>query len=87
MNEILTLASQSTQFNTYWTMKVKQNHLVKYGARIKWTHLFSENVDEHGGVILIIVYVLSSPYLLVFGDDRVIRYTEGNDITSGAGEA
>jgi len=44
-------------------------------------------VDEHGGVILIIVYVLSSPYLLVFGDDRVIRYTEANDITSGAGEA
>jgi len=30
---------------------------------------------------------MSSPYLLVFGDDRVMRYTEADDITGGAGEA
>jgi len=30
---------------------------------------------------------MSSPYLLVFGDDRVMRYTGADDVASGAGEA
>jgi len=30
---------------------------------------------------------MSSPYLLVFGDDRVMRYTRADDITGGADEA
>jgi len=30
---------------------------------------------------------LSSPYLLLFGDDRVMRYTGGDDVIGGAGEA
>jgi len=30
---------------------------------------------------------VSSPYLLVFGDDRVIRYIRANDVAGGAGEA
>jgi len=30
---------------------------------------------------------VSSPYLLVFGDDRVILYMGVDDVTSGAGEA
>jgi len=29
---------------------------------------------------------LSSPYLLVFGDDRVMRYTGADDVASVAGE-
>jgi len=32
------------------------------------------------------IYVVSSPYLLVFGDDRVIRYMGVDDVTGGAGE-
>jgi len=32
-------------------------------------------------------YTISSPYLLVFGDDRVIRYMGANDVAGGAGEA
>jgi len=30
---------------------------------------------------------MSSPYLLVFGDDRVMRYTGANDVAGGANEA
>jgi len=30
---------------------------------------------------------MSSPYLLVFGDDRVMRYTEADDVAGGADEA
>jgi len=30
---------------------------------------------------------MSSPYLLVFGDDRVMRYTRADDVASGVGEA
>jgi len=30
---------------------------------------------------------LSSPYLLVFGDDRVMCYTGANDVIGVAGEA
>jgi len=30
---------------------------------------------------------MSSPYLLVFGDDRVMRYTGVDDVAGGAGEA
>jgi len=30
---------------------------------------------------------MSSPYLLVFGDDRVMRYTGADDVTGGADEA
>jgi len=30
---------------------------------------------------------MSSPFLLVFGDDRVMRYTGANDVAGGAGEA
>jgi len=37
--------------------------------------------------MLLIVYSVSSPYLLVFGDDHVIRYTRTNDVVGGAGEA
>jgi len=28
-----------------------------------------------------------SPYLIVFGDDRVLRYTRTNDVVGGTGEA
>jgi len=30
---------------------------------------------------------MSSPFLLVFGDDRVMRYTGADDVSGGAGEA
>ena len=30
---------------------------------------------------------VSSPYLLVFGDDRVMRYTGANYVASGSSEA
>ena len=30
---------------------------------------------------------VSSPYLLVFGDNRVIRYTGADDVAGGADEA
>jgi len=30
---------------------------------------------------------VSSPYLLVFGNDRVMHYNVADDVTSGAGEA
>jgi len=33
-----------------------------------------------------LIYV-SLPYLLVFHDDRVMRYTRADDVTGGAGEA
>ena len=32
-------------------------------------------------------YTVNSPYLLVFGDDRVIHYTGANDVIGGVGEA
>ena len=32
-------------------------------------------------------YIVSLPYLLMFGDDRVIRYTGANDVAGGASEA
>jgi len=30
---------------------------------------------------------MSSPYLLVFGNDRVLRYTGADDVVGGIGEA
>jgi len=30
---------------------------------------------------------MSSPYLLVFGNDRVMRYTGADDVAGGADEA
>jgi len=33
------------------------------------------------------MYVVSSPYLFVFDDDRIIRYMGAVDISGGAGEA
>jgi len=37
----------------------------------------------------IYIYCLhvSSPYLLVFSDDRVMHYTEANDVAGGSSEA
>jgi len=35
---------------------------------------------------LYICLYISSPYLLVFGDDRVIRYMRVEDVVSGASE-
>jgi len=32
-------------------------------------------------------YYVELNLLLVFGDDRVMRYTGGDDVTGGAGEA
>jgi len=32
-------------------------------------------------------YTVSSPYLLVFEDDRVLRYTWADDVAGGFGEA
>jgi len=32
-------------------------------------------------------YIVSSPYLLVFDDDRVIGYTRADDVVGGANEA
>jgi len=32
------------------------------------------------------IYVVSSLYLLVVGDDRVIRYTGADDVSGGAGD-
>jgi len=31
--------------------------------------------------------IVSSPYLFVIGDDRVIHYTEAGDVAGGAGDA
>jgi len=33
------------------------------------------------------IYIVSSPYLFVFGDDRVIRYTKADDVACSVGEA
>jgi len=33
------------------------------------------------------LYTVISPYLLVFGDDCVMRYTATDDVAGGAGEA
>ena len=30
---------------------------------------------------------VSTSYLLVFGDDRIMRYMEADDVAGGAGEA
>jgi len=30
---------------------------------------------------------MSLPYLLMFGDDRVMRYTRADDVAGGVGEA
>jgi len=38
-------------------------------------------------VELFICLSVSSPYLLMFGNNRVIRYTEAYDIAGGADEA
>jgi len=38
-------------------------------------------------MMIIIVYFVSSSYLLVFGDDRVTRDTRAKDISCGGGEA
>jgi len=37
--------------------------------------------------MLLFVYSVTSPYLLVFGDDSVIRYMGANDVPGEAGEA
>ena len=37
--------------------------------------------------MLFCFYSVSSPYLLVFGDDRVTRYTRANDVLGGTGDA
>jgi len=37
--------------------------------------------------LLFIYSILSSPYLLVLGDDRVTCYTEVDDVSGGAGDA
>jgi len=37
--------------------------------------------------VYIFIYTISSPYLLVFGDDRVIRYMGVDDVAGGSGEA
>jgi len=36
---------------------------------------------------LYICLYISSPYLFVFGDDRVVRYTGVEDVVGGTGEA
>jgi len=33
------------------------------------------------------LYTVSSPYLLVFSDDHVLRYTRADDVIGGSGEA
>ena len=37
--------------------------------------------------VCVFLYTISSPYLLVFGDDRVIHYTGADDVARGVGEA
>jgi len=37
-------------------------------------------------VLFIIYFILSSPYLLVFGDDCVTCYTRTDDVSSGVGD-
>jgi len=39
------------------------------------------------GYLLYCFILLNSPYLLVFGDNRVMCYTGADDVASGAGEA
>jgi len=36
---------------------------------------------------LLMVYIVISPYLLVFGDDNVTRYTRANNILGEVGDA
>jgi len=36
---------------------------------------------------LLYMLSVSSPYLCVFGDDRVMCYTRANNVIGGAGEA
>jgi len=58
-----------------------------------WWPCFLELEDECSPTIvcvhncLIIVYSISSPYLLMFGNDHVTRYTEANNVSGGAGDA
>jgi len=33
------------------------------------------------------LFILSSPFLFMFGDDRAIRYARANDVTGDAGDA
>jgi len=37
--------------------------------------------------VYIIFYIISSPYLLVFCDDRVMCCTRANDVAGGSNEA
>jgi len=37
-------------------------------------------------VCFFFIYTISSPYLLVFGDDRVMRYTGVDNVAGGTGE-
>jgi len=60
------------------------------GGHVFWNRKIE--VLRRGGVCelyfgYVIVYFLSSPYLLVFDDYRVTRYTEANDVSSGASDA
>jgi len=38
-------------------------------------------------IIYMLFYFLSSPFLFVYGDDRVIRYTRANVVTGDAKDA
>jgi len=40
-----------------------------------------------GYFIFIYLYVHSSPYLFVYGDDRITCYPEANDVSGGPGDA
>jgi len=41
----------------------------------------------HISIQIVIYLSISSPYLLVFGDNRVMRYTRSDDVIGGTSEA
>jgi len=57
------------------------------GMCVKSKDMSSFGVIEIIWFVCILFYFVSSPYLLVFGDDHVLRYTWADDVTGGFGEA
>jgi len=52
-----------------------------------WRMVVLRRVGVMHFILVINLYIVSSPYLLVFGKDHAIHYTGSNEVASGAGEA
>jgi len=59
---------------------------------ITWWRSCCLHTEDRGSlssvcVCVWVIYIVSSPYLFVFDDDRVIHYMETDDVSSGAGDS